>query len=146
MAIKRWSPYRELMTMQNQLSKLWGDAWGDRTQDETEYGAWAPAVDLREEEERYVIDADLPGVKKEDIDINLENNVLTIMGERRFENESKKESYHCIERSYGKFIRSFTLPVRVSADKITATHKEGILEVVIPKAEESLPKKIKING
>lgn len=146
MAITRWNPMRELMSMHDQLGRFFEDYWTRPSDYEKEYGTWAPAVDLREEDKRYVIQADMPGVKKEDIEINLENNVLTIRGERRFEGEVKKETYHRIERAYGKFVRSFTLPARVAAEKISATHKDGILEIVVPKAEESLPKKIEIKN
>ncbi len=146
MAITRWNPMRELMGVHDQLSRFFDDYWTRPGERETDYGTWAPAVDLREEDKRYVIEADMPGVKKEDIEINLENNVLSIRGERKFEGEVNKDTYHRIERAYGKFVRSFTLPARVAADRITATHKDGILEVVVPKAEESLPKKIEVKG
>jgi HSP20 family protein len=142
----RWTPYRELMTMHDQLNRLFDENYSRGSSGDVEYGAWAPAVDLREEDKRFVIEVDLPGVKKEDIQIQLENNLLTIRGERRFESETKKEHYHRIERAYGKFLRSFTLPTRVEAGKINATQRDGILEVVIPKAEESLPKKIEVKG
>jgi HSP20 family protein len=132
--------------MHEQLNRLFDDYLGGRPASEGERGAWVPAVDLREEQHRYVLQADLPGVKREDLEINLENNILTIRGERRFEGEVKKDNYHRIERAYGRFLRTFTLPARVDAAKITASHKEGILEVVIPKAEESLPKKIEIKS
>ncbi len=146
MAITRWNPMRELMSMHDQLGRLF-EGYGTPPSDhETEYGTWAPAVDLKEEDKRYVIQADMPGVKKEDIEINLENNVLSIRGERKFEGEVKKETYHRIERAYGKFVRSFTLPARVAADRISATQKNGTLEIIVPKAEESLPKKIEITN
>lgn len=146
MSLVRWSPYRELMTMHEQINRLFDEAFGRGASGEVEYGAWAPAVDLREEDKQYVIEADLPGVKKDDIEIQLENNVLTIRGERRFEKETQKNNYHRIERAYGRFLRSFTLPSRVEASKISATHKDGILEIIVPKAEESLPKKIEVRG
>ena len=146
MAITRWNPYSELASMQDQMNHLFKDLWGGRNREGVEYGAWIPAVDLREEQKQYVIEADLPGVNKDDIDINVENNVLTISGERHFSNEEKKDSYHRIERTYGKFMRSFTLPSRVSSGKVSATFKDGILEVVIPKTEDAQPKKIKIQS
>jgi len=146
MAITHWNPYSELATVQDQMNRLFRNIWGGGQRDEADYGAWMPAVDLREEEKQYVIEADLPGVKKDDIEINIENNVLSLSGERRFENEEKKDAYHRIERTYGKFMRSFTLPVRVDTEKVSATYKDGILEVKVPKTEESLPKKIKVQG
>jgi HSP20 family protein len=144
MPITRWNPMRELMNVHEQLNKVFEEDLR-RNSPDLEYGNWAPAVDLREEDSQFVIQADMPGMKKEDIDVNVENNVLTVRGERRFEAEVKKENYHRIERAYGKFARSFTLPARVVTDGIAANYKDGILEVVIPKAEESKPKKIVVN-
>lgn len=143
--ITRFSPARELMTMNDRLNRIFDEAFGGQA-GSLEHGQWTPAVDLREEENEFVLQADMPGMKKEDIDIHLENSVLTIQGERRFEAEDRRESYHRVERAYGKFVRSFTLPTRVKADAITASYKDGILEVVIPKAEESKPQKITIKG
>lgn len=145
MSITRWNPMRELMNVHEQLNRVFDEDLRKNYQD-LEYGNWAPAVDLREEENQFVIQADMPGMKKEDIEINVESNLLTIRGERRFESEVKKENYHRIERAYGKFARSFTLPTRVVTDGIAATYKDGILEVAIPKAEESKPKKITVKG
>jgi HSP20 family protein len=134
---------RELVTLNDRLNRFFEDAMGQGTPN-LEYGQWAPPVDLKEEESQFVLKADMPGMNREDIDIQVENNVLTISGERRFESEERKEDYHRIERAYGKFVRSFTLSTRVKADAITASYKDGILSVCIPKAEESKPKKIAI--
>ncbi len=144
MTLMRWNPYRELMNVHEQLNRFFEEPSGQTS--DSSYGGWFPAIDLREEEKRFVIEADLPGVKKEDIQIEVENNVLTLRGERRFEHEAKKESFHRIERAYGKFMRSFTLPSRIEASQITASHNGGILEIAIPKAKESLPQKIEIKG
>jgi len=141
--LTRYSPLRDLLTMNDRLNRVFDEALGQST-GALESGQWAPAVDLREEENQFVLQADMPGMKKEDMDIHVENSVLTIQGERRFEAEDRKDNYHRIERAYGKFVRSFTLPTRVKADAITASYRDGILEVVIPKAEESKPKKIAI--
>ncbi len=145
MTLMRFSPMRELMTMHDQLNRLFDES-SARTGTEVDYGTWSPAVDLREEEDRFILQADMPGMKKDDIEINVENSVLTIRGERRFEQEVKKETYHRIERAYGKFTRSFTLPSRVKADAISASYKDGTLEVIIPKAEESQPKRVAIQS
>ena len=144
MTLVRWNPYRELMNVHEQLNRLFEEPGGQTS--DSSYGGWFPAIDLREEEKRFVIEADLPGVKKDDIQIEVENNVLTLRGERKFEHESKKENFHRIERAYGKFMRSFTLPSRIDASQITASQNGGILEIVIPKAKESLPQKIEIKG
>ena len=142
--ITRWNPWRDMLALQERMSRIM-DEQGKRDPD-PEYGTWIPPVDLREEESQFVIEMDLPGIKKEDIEINVENNVLTLRGERRFERESEKANFHRIERYYGKFLRTFTLPSLIQAGEIGASFKDGILEVVIPKAEESKPKKISIKG
>lgn len=144
MPIIRWSPMNELVRMHDQLNRLFEETGPGTSNRELQYGNWSPAVDLREEEGQYLLHADMPGMNKEDIDINVENNVLTITGERKFEAETQKDTYHRIERAYGKFVRSFTLPTRVIAEKISASYKDGVLNVSIPKAEESKPKKVAI--
>ena len=147
MAITRWTPMRELMNVNEQLNRLFDDAFATMPRGaDLDAGTWAPAVDLREEEGGFVLQADMPGMKKEDIDVHVENNILTIQGERRFESETKRDTYHRIERAYGKFTRSFALPVRVHSEGIKAAYKDGILEVSIPKAEESKPKRIAVQG
>lgn len=110
--------------------------------------AWVPAVDIKEEDDRFVIRADLPGVSPDDIDITMEKGVLTIKGERKHEAEEDKEGYHRIERAYGTFMRRFSLPENVDADKISASTKDGVVELVLPKAveEEDQPKKITVKA
>lgn len=141
--LSRWNPWRDMLAMQERMNRLASDPHG---REELEYGTWLPPVDLREEEQSFVIQMEVPGLKKEDIDIHLENNVLTLRGERKFEEEEKKQNYHRIERFYGRFARSFTLPSLIQAAGIGASLKDGVLEVTIPKAEESKPKKIAIQG
>jgi HSP20 family protein len=109
-------------------------------------GVWAPAVDIYETDEKLVIKVELPGLKKEDIDIEVRDNTLTLKGERKFEKEIKRENYHRVERAYGSFQRSFTLPSTVKQEAIEASFKEGILEISLPKAEEAKPKQIKIQA
>jgi HSP20 family protein len=106
--------------------------------------AWAPRVDILENESAYQVTAELPGVKKEDVEITVENNLLTLKGERKFEKDVNKEQYHRIERAYGTFARSFTLPNRVSQDQVQAKFDNGLLTITIPKAAEARPKKIEI--
>jgi HSP20 family protein len=110
--------------------------------------SWAPAVDIKEEDDRFVIHADIPGVAPEDIDISMEKGVLTIKGERKHEAEEDKEGYHRIERSYGTFMRRFALPKNVNAENISASSKDGVVELVLPKAapEAAQPKKITVNN
>jgi HSP20 family protein len=105
---------------------------------------WAPAVDIKEDDNRYVVKADLPGVASKDIDITMENNMLTISGERKSENETNEKGYHRVERTYGSFTRSFSFPQNADADGIKAINKDGVLEISIPKKASSLPKKIQI--
>lgn len=107
---------------------------------------WAPAVDVSENGENFVVHAELPGIKQEDIDIELENNVLTLKGQRKFERKDEKENYHFVERSYGSFYRSFTLPRNVDPNGIQASFSDGVLTISIPKAEEAKPRKVQIGG
>lgn len=106
--------------------------------------SWSPAVDVVETPERYEVRAELPGVKKEDVEINVENNVLTLRGERKFEKDEQKENFHRIERAYGSFVRSFTLPTRVNPEQVEAKFDTGVLTIQIPKAAEARPRKIEI--
>jgi HSP20 family protein len=108
-------------------------------------GAWAPAVDIYEQDGNIVLNAELPGVDAKDVDVRVENNVLSLRGERRFDNEVKKENYHRVERSYGTFSRLFTLPTVIDAEKIKAEFKEGVLRLTLPQREEAKPKQISIS-
>ncbi|HYV05236.1 MAG TPA: Hsp20/alpha crystallin family protein [Blastocatellia bacterium] len=105
---------------------------------------WAPACDIYETPKEVVVKAELPGLKKEDVNVSIENNLLTIYGERKFEEETKKDNYHRVERTYGEFMRSFTLPTFVDFDKINAEFKDGILMLTLPKREEAKPKQIEV--
>jgi len=116
----------------------------DNRDDDDGFNAWTPAVDIAEHDEQYLVEVELPGVNKEDVKITLENNILTIRGEKKQEKETRKESYHRVERSYGSFQRSFTLPTTIKSDKIDAAYKDGILQITLPKAEEAKPKQIEV--
>jgi HSP20 family protein len=146
MAIVRWDPFRDLAGLQERMNDLFDRAvWRRGTEEEgLAAGAWAPAVDIYETEEKVVLKAELPGLKKEDIDIQVRDNTLTLKGEKKFEKEVKQENYHRVERSYGTFQRSFTLPNIIKQSGIEATFKDGILEVSLPKAEEAKPKQIQV--
>jgi HSP20 family protein len=141
--LSRSNPWRDMLALQERMNRLVGDSHG---REELEYGTWLPPVDLREEEQSFVIQMEVPGLTKDEIDIHLENNVLTLRGERKFEQEEQRHNYHRIERFYGKFARSFTLPSLIQAAGIAASLKDGVLEVSIPKSEDSKPKKIAIQG
>ena len=108
-------------------------------------GVWAPSVDVHEDQNSFYIEAELPGVKKEDIQLEIENNVLTIKGERRFEKKEEQDSYHFVERSYGSFFRSFSLPKNVDPDNIGAEYRDGMLLLTLPKREEVKPRTVSIN-
>ncbi|MCI0484043.1 MAG: Hsp20/alpha crystallin family protein [candidate division NC10 bacterium] len=146
MAIVRWNPFQDLVSLQERMNRLFEQTL-DRSRGEREVmvaGTWAPAVDIYETPESIVLQAELPGLGKDDIDIQVRDNVLTLKGERRSEKEVKEGNYLRVERAYGGFQRAFTLPAAVQADKIRAVFKDGVLDVSIPKAEEAKPKQIKI--
>ena len=144
MNLMRWDPYREVATLQDRLNR----AFGGRTEreDEMSLAAWAPPVDIAEEKDRILITAELPGFKENEIEIQTENGMLTLRGERRFEKESDGKNFHRVERSYGQFLRSFSLPNNVDREKIQATFKDGLLQVELPKREDAKPKTIKITA
>jgi HSP20 family protein len=150
MAIVRL-PFRELGTLQEQMNRLFNESFrgvppGHGAEEDWALGgSWAPAVDIYEQGGNIVLKAEVPGVDPKDVGILVENNVLTLQGERKFDEEVKKESYHRVERSYGTFTRSFTLPNVVDIDKIKAEHKDGVLRVTLPKKEEAKPRQIQIN-
>jgi HSP20 family protein len=147
MAIVRWEPFRDLLSLQERMNRIFGE-YRNAQGSEDEWalgGSWAPAVDIYEQGNDIVLKAELPGVDPKDVDIRLENNTLSLRGQRKLENEVKKESYHRVERSYGSFSRSFTLPSVVDQAGIKAEFKDGLLKVVLPKREEAKPKQIEIN-
>jgi HSP20 family protein len=116
----------------------------DTRDDESGFNAWTPAVDITEHDDQYIVKVELPGVNKDEVKITLDNNILTIRGEKKQDREVKKENYHRVERSYGSFQRSFTLPSTVKSDKIDAVYKDGVLQIALPKAEEAKPKQIEV--
>jgi len=142
-AINRFEPFRGV-TLQDQISRLFNEAF-DRTSEEASIAAWAPAVDIFETEHELVVKADLPDIKPEELDIRVENNILTIRGERKFEKKVTEDKYLRVERSYGSFSRSFSLANTVNAEAIKAEYKNGVLTLTIPKREEAKPKQIKVN-
>jgi HSP20 family protein len=146
MALARWDPWRNISTLQDRINRLFWDAFPEprREEDEVGLGAWYPSVDIHESDEAIIVQAELPGLKKEDISIEVKENLLTLRGERAEDKETKEENYYRRERSFGKFHRSFTLPAAVDSEKIVATYKAGVLEVKIPKPEEQKPKEIEI--
>lgn len=145
MAIIRWDPFRDMVTLRERMNRLFEDYYPARKEDrEMAPSTWAPAVDIYETENELVLSAELPGIEDNDIEIKLEDNTLTLKGERKFEKETKEENYHRIERSYGSFMRSFTLPAYVDQEKIEAEHDHGVLKITMPKKTESKPRNVKV--
>jgi len=142
--LTRWEPFRGATTLQDQVNRLFNDVL-ERTGDESSLTAWAPSVDIYETEHELVVKADLPEVDPKDLDIRVENNILTIRGERKFEKNVNQENYLRVERAYGSFARSFTLANTVNAEAIKADYQNGVLTLTIPKKEEAKPKQIKVN-
>jgi HSP20 family protein len=143
-SITRWDPFRNLTTLQDQINRLFDDGFRVRGQ-ESAITAWAPAVDIYETPDELVLKADLPDVEEKDLDIRIENNMLTIRGERKFEQKVSEENYLRVERAYGSFTRSFTLPNTVDAERIQAEYRNGVLNIRMPKREETKPKQVKVN-
>jgi HSP20 family protein len=143
----RWDPFGELRSWNDRLSRVIG-AGGDlsraRGDEPLQTGTWIPPVDIVEGKDRITLKAELPGFKENQVDLTVEDGVLTIRGERKFEKETGDENFHRVERSYGNFVRSFSLPTNVDQGKITAQFSDGILHVEMPKREETKPKQIKI--
>ena len=145
--LTRWDPFRELDDLQTRLSTLFGRSPIRKDGEKREaltVAEWAPLVDIVEDEKEYLIKAELPEVKKEDIKIGVQDDVLTISGERQYEKEEKNKKYHRVERAYGSFARSFTLPEDSDGDKLSAEFKDGVLKVHLPKSEKAKPKKIEV--
>jgi HSP20 family protein len=141
----RWEqPLRGPVTLQEQINRIFGDVMG-RTGEESNLTPWAPAVDIYETEHELVVKADLPDMNPQDLDIRVENNILTIRGERKFENKVSEDNYLRVERAYGSFSRSFSLANSVKSDAIKADYQNGVLTLSIPKREEAKPKQIKVN-
>jgi len=147
MALIRWDPFREMSSLQERMNRLLAD-YRTRSpfgEEEMAQGAWIPAVDIYETKESIVLNVELPGVTKEDISLEVKDSTLTIKGEKKLEKNVKEENFHRMERTYGSFTRAFTLPSTVQQDKVKAKFRDGILEIMLPKAEEAKPKQIKVD-
>ena len=146
MAIVRWEPFRDLVATQRDFDRLFREAFSPMFgEGEVSTRTWAPPVDIYETDENLVLKAELPGIDPNNVEIRVEDNSLYLKGERKFEKEVKEQNYHRVERSYGTFTRTFSLPSSISADKVVANYKDGILTLTMPKREEAKPKTIKIN-
>jgi HSP20 family protein len=144
--LTRWEPLREMEDLQNRLSTLFGRTPVRRGngKESITLPEWTPLADITEDDKEYVVKAELPELRKEDVKVTVENGILTMSGERKFEKEEKKKKYHRVERGYGSFVRSFALPEDADADKVKAQFKQGMLEVHLPKNEKAKPKQIEV--
>jgi HSP20 family protein len=143
MNLARWTPFRDVNLLQNQMNRLFDEAlqgWPE-TKSAT---AWSPVADIYETDNDLVVTMDLPGIDPKQVDLRVENNVLTIRGDREFAKNVETENFHRVERNYGTFFRSFTLASTVNAEKINAVYKDGVLSITLPKAEQAKPRKIQI--
>jgi HSP20 family protein len=152
MAIMRWDPFRELATLQGQMNRLFQDVApgrtgsGNRGEEFMTTGTFIPAVDIYEDEHNITLKLEVPGINENDIDVRLQDNTLVVRGERKFENEEKEENFHRIERSYGSFQRSFTLPQTVDTNNVSADYNNGVLQIRLAKRAETKPKQVKVNA
>lgn len=146
-ALTRWDPFKEMEENQNRLARIFGltpPRLPNSDKESMTITEWAPSVDIIEDEKEWLVKADLPEVKKEDVKVTVENGVLTITGERKFEKEEKDKKYRRIERAYGNFLRSFTLPDAADGAKVSAEFKDGVLKVHLPKSEKARPKAVDV--
>jgi HSP20 family protein len=144
LSITRRDPFRAISALQEQMNRMFEDTFF-RSADEDALTTWAPSVDIYETEQELVLRADLPGLEEKDLDVRVESNMLTIRGERKFEKKVKEENYLRVERAFGSFSRSFSLPNTVNPDAVKAEYKNGVLTVTLPKREESKPRQVKIS-
>lgn len=144
--ITRWDPFREFSTLQDRMNRLFRESYGPEGREEAlTTSTFSPAVDVYEDEQNVTLKIEVPGVDEKDIDVRVENNVLTVHGERKLEKEEKEENFRRVERHYGSFTRTFTLPSTVDSEKVSANYDKGILKIALPKRAEAKPKQIKVN-
>ncbi len=146
MTVSRWEPFRDMTNLQERMNKLFEDSLTRSRAASQEFpmGAWTPPVDIFETDDKVILKADLPGIDQRDIDVRIEDNTLILRGERKFEKEQNQEDFHRIERAYGAFQRTFRLPGSVDQNRVIATHKDGVLEVVLMKKEDTRPVQIRV--
>ncbi len=148
MALARWTPMGNLTSLQDQMNRMFNDFFRGGPGEEAGWGlrTWSPPVDIYETDDALILKAELPGVSKDDVSVEVHNNTLFLRGQRKHEAEVKDEQYHRVERAYGTFERSFVLPTMVDQDKVQATYKDGVLELRLPKSEVAKPRRIAITG
>jgi HSP20 family protein len=144
--LTRWEPFREFATLQDRINRVFRESYSAADRDESlTTSSFAPAVDVYEDEHKVTLKIEVPGIDEKDIDVRVENNTLTVHGERKIEKEEKEENYRRVERQYGSFVRTFTLPQTVDTDNVSATYDKGVLKISLPKKAEAKPKQIKVN-
>src|SRR6516164_4608137 len=143
--LTRWDPFRELSALQNRMSRLFEEQYGTGREESLTAGSFVPPVDIYEDEHSLQLKLEVPGIEQKDLDVKVENNVLTVSGERKFEKEEKEENFRRVERRYGSFTRSFTLPNTVNPEDVSANYENGILKIKLGKRAEAKPKQIKVN-
>ena len=144
MNIIKYDPFRELRGLHDEMSRLFSGVGPSMQGDEFARGAWSPNVDIYEDTDKMIVEAELPGMDREDFEVNVENNILTLKGERKFEKKDEQDNFHRVERSYGSFTRSFTLPPTVAADSADAIFENGLLRLTLAKREEAKPRRIEV--
>src|SRR6516225_3174913 len=143
MAITRWDPFREVVALQNRMNSLFREV--NESEGPLTTASFVPAVDVYEDPKKVVLKIEVPGIEEKDLDVRVENNTLTVKGERKLEKEEKEENFHRIERRYGSFFRAFTLPTTVDSENIGAQYNAGVLKLELKKKAEAQPRQIKIN-
>ena len=147
MNIIKYDPFREMRSLQDEVNRLFASSFSRGGNDnDLMRGAWSPSVDIFENQNEIVLEAELPGMRPEDVNISIENNVLTIHGERKFEKKDEQDNFHRVERSYGSFTRSFTLPPTVQSENAQAEFENGVLKLTLAKREEAKPRRIEIKA
>ena len=144
--IVRCDPFKELATVQDRMNRMFNDVWGRNCSADEDYisGSWMPSVDVRETGDALEIAAEFPGLEPNDVEVSVENGILTLRGSRQFEKATEAETYHRVERAYGSFERSFSLPTNVDPGKVKAVYRHGVLHLTLPKREEAKPQSISI--
>jgi HSP20 family protein len=144
--ITRWDPFREFSTLQDRMNRLFRESYGPEGREESlTTSSFAPPVDVYEDEHNVNLKIEVPGIDEKDVEVRIENNVLTVHGERKFEKEEKEENFRRVERQYGSFTRTFTLPTTVDAENVSANYDKGVLKITLPKKAEAKPRQIKVN-
>ena len=143
--LTRWEPFREFSTLQDRMNRLFRETQGNAQDESLTSSSFAPAVDVYEDEHNVTLKIEVPGIDEKDIDVRIENNTLTVHGERKIEKEEKEENYRRVERQYGSFTRTFNLPPTVDPEKVQADYDKGVLQITLPKKAEAKPKQVKVN-